>query len=155
MKRCPICCTEYTDEQTTCSTDNARLMTSTEWIPGQVVANKYRVIAKIGRGAMGAVYKAMHIGLEEIRALKVMDPQYARDLKFIARFRNEAQVARRLRHPNAVHVDDLDQADDGNLFIAMEFVEGVSLRQLISAARAPLSLARALWITRCVAEALG
>jgi serine/threonine protein kinase len=155
MKQCPICFSEYSDEHTTCPTDSARLMETKEWQPGQMVANKYRVIAKIGRGGMGAVYKAFHVGLEEIRALKVMDPQYARDPKFIVRFRHEAQVARRLRHPNAVHVDDLDQSDDGSLFIAMEFVDGVSLRQLLTATKGPIPLARALWITRCIADALG
>jgi len=155
MKHCPICSTEYTNEHTTCPTDNARLMEAKEWQPGQVVANKYRVSAKIGRGGMGTVYRVFHIALEERRALKLINQQYAQDPKFIARFRNEARVARRLLHPNAVHVDDLDQDDDGNLFIAMEFVEGVSLRELISAPRVPLPLARALRITRCVADALG
>ena len=101
MKQCPICFTEYSDDHTTCPTDSARLMEIQEWKPGQMVANKYRVIAKIGRGGMGAVYKAFHVGLEEIRALKVMDPQYARDPKFIVRFRHEAQVARRLDVPSS------------------------------------------------------
>jgi serine/threonine-protein kinase len=155
MKHCPICSTEYTDEHATCPTDSARLIETKEWQPGQVVANKYRVSAKIGRGGMGTVYRVFHIALEERRALKLINQQYAQDPKFIARFRNEARVARRLLHPNAVHVDDLDQDDDGNLFIAMEFVEGVSLRELISAPRMPLPLARALRITRCVADALG
>ena len=155
MKQCPICSTEYTDEHTTCPTDSARLMENKEWQPGQMVANKYCVRAKIGRGGMGTVYKVFHVALEEDRALKLINQRYAQDPKFNKRFLNEARVARRLHHPNAVHVDDLDQSDDGSLFIAMEFVEGVSLRQLISATHGPLPLARALWITRCVGDALG
>src|SRR5881628_3035356 len=156
MKLCPICLSEYSDEHITCPTDSARLMETKEWQPGQRVANnKYLIVAKIGRGGMGTVFKASHVALDEIRALKLMDPQFARDPQFVARFRNEAKAARRLSHPNAVHVDDLDQSDDGSLFIAMEFVDGVSLRQLLTATKGPIQLARALSITRCIADALG
>ena len=156
MKLCPICLSEYSDEHTTCPSDSARLMETKEWQPGQMVANnKYLIVAKIGRGGMGTVFKASHVALDEIRALKLMDPQFARDPQFVARFRNEAKAARRLSHPNAVHVDDLDQSDDGSLFIAMEFVDGVSLRQLLTATKGPIQLARALSITRCIADALG
>jgi len=155
MKLCPICLSEYSDEHTTCPSDNARLIETKEWQPGQMVANnKYLIVAKIGRGGMGTVFKASHVALDEIRALKLMDPQFARDPQFVARFRNEAKAARRLSHPNAVHVDDLDQSDDGNLFIAMEFVNGVSLRQLLTTTKGPIQLARALLITRCIADAL-
>src|SRR5881396_417472 len=156
MKLCPICLSEYSDEHITGPTDSARLMETKEWQPGQMVANnKYLIVAKIGRGGMGTVFKASHVALDEIRALKLMDPQFARDPQFVARFRNEAKAARRLSHPNAVHVDDLDQSDDGSLFIAMEFVDGVSLRQLLTATKGPIQLARALSITRCIADALG
>src|SRR5437867_1142204 len=156
MKLCPICLSEYSDEHTTCPSDSARLMETKEWQPGQRVANnKYLIVAKTGRGGMGTVFKASHVALDEIRALKLMDPQFARDPQFVARFRNEAKAARRLSHPNAVHVDDLDQSDDGSLFIAMEFVDGVSLRQLLTATKGPIQLARALSIIRCIADALG
>ena len=107
MKLCPICLSEYSDEHTTCPSDSARLIETKEWQPGQMVANnKYLIVAKIGRGGMGTVFKASHVALDEIRALKLMDPQFARDPQFVARFRNEAKAARRLSHPNAVHVDD-------------------------------------------------
>ena len=125
MKQCPICSTEYPDEHTTCPTDSARLMETKEWQPGQMVANKYCVRAKIGRGGMGTVYKVYHVALEELRALKLINQQYARDPKFIARFLNEARVARRLRHPNAVHVDDLDQSEDRLLAqVALKILTG-------------------------------
>src|SRR5260370_33108637 len=98
MKHCPICSTEYTNEHTTCPTDNARLMEAKEWQPGQVVANKYRVSAKIGRGGMGPVYRAFHIAPEERRALKVINQQYPPDPNFIHGFRHEARAGRRLLH---------------------------------------------------------
>src|SRR5881296_1321894 len=69
MKLCPICLSEYSDEHTTCPSDNARLIETKEWQPGQMVANnKYLIVAKIGRGGMGTVFKASHVALDEIRA---------------------------------------------------------------------------------------
>ena len=155
MKQCPLCLAEYTDENITCPSDGARLAAIREWAPGTVIGGKYRIVAKIGQGGMGTVYEAFHMALEEVCALKVMDSRLCSDPKFLARFRQEARVARKLRHPNIVHVDDLDQADDGSLFIAMEFVDGLSLRKLLDATAGPLPLSRALWIARGVTEALG
>lgn len=152
MKQCPICTTDFPDERKTCPTDGAMLLVNSDWSPGTLIRGKYRIIARLGRGGMGTVYKAEHIALEEVRALKVMTP--TSDAEFVRRFRQEAQAARRLRHPNVVHVDDLDQADDGSFFIAMDFVDGVSLRQLLQVAQGPLPLMRTLGIMRSVADAL-
>jgi serine/threonine protein kinase len=152
MKQCPICTADFSDERKTCPTDGAMLMVTSDWSPGTLIRGKYRIIARLGRGGMGTVYKAEHIALEEVRALKVMTP--TSDAEFVRRFRQEAQAARRLRHPNVVHVDDLDQADDGSFFIAMDFVDGVSLRQLLQATQGPLPLMRTLGIVRSVADAL-
>jgi TPR repeat protein/serine/threonine protein kinase len=152
MKQCPICTTDYPDERKTCPTDGAMLRVNSDWSPGTLIKGKYRIIARLGRGGMGTVYKAEHIPLEEVRALKVMAP--TGDAEFVRRFRQEAQAARRLRHPNVVHVDDLDQADDGSFFIAMDYVDGVSLRQLLQVTKGPLPLMRTLGIVRSVGEAL-
>ncbi|MFQ5926615.1 MAG: serine/threonine protein kinase [Terriglobia bacterium] len=154
MKHCPICLTDWADEHTTCPTDGGVLLKTPEWSVGLVVRNKYRILGKLGAGGMGIVYKAEHLTLEELRALKVMKAHLAADPKFVRRFREEAKRGRRLRHPSAVHVDDLEQADDGSLFIAMEYVEGASLRRVLGAAGGPLPAVRALGITRQVAEAL-
>lgn len=154
MKYCPICFVSYPSEQTSCSSDGARLAESKEWTVGSLIRGRYRILAKIGEGGMGIVYKAEHIVLEEVRALKVMDPQLSRDPKLVKRFQQEARVARRLRHPNVVHVDDIDQAEDGNLFIAMEYVDGPNLKQFVDANRGSLSVERTLKIGRGIAEAL-
>jgi serine/threonine-protein kinase len=155
MRQCPICSQSFADDQAVCPNDGVRLIELHDWAPQTTVRGKYRILGKLGAGGMGIVYKAQHLILEELRALKVMSPELARDQKFVRRFRQEAQVTRRLRHPNIVQVDDLDQADDGSLFIAMELVDGVSVRQLLERTRGPLPLARALAIARGVAEALG
>lgn len=154
MKQCPICLSEYPDTMTNCSRDAAPLVENRDWPPGTMVKNKYRIVAKVGRGGMATVYRAIHLALEEVRAIKVMDAHLARDVRFLQRFRQEAQMSRKLRQINIVQVDDLDQAEDGRPFIAMEFIEGLSLRQLLASVGRPLPLARAIAITRGVAEAL-
>lgn len=154
MKQCPICLAEYPDDKTNCPRDAAPLVDNRDWTPGTVVKNKYRIIAKVGRGGMATVYKALHMALDEVRAIKVMDAHLAGDVRFLQRFRQEAQMSRKLRQVNVVQVDDLDQAEDGRPFIAMEFIDGLSLRQLLVSRGGPLPLARAIAITRGVAEAL-
>src|SRR5437660_1596149 len=102
----------------------------------------YELQQFLGGGGWGAVYRAAHRRLGRPRAVKVLPPQLALDESFIKRFEREATVAAGLRHPNIVQVYDISEAD-GIHYIAMELVEGISLRQLI-AAEGPLSLERAL-----------
>ena len=92
---------------------------------------KYRLVAKVGQGGMGSVYKATHLAFDEMRALKVIAPELMSDDLFVKRFKHEAVITRRLQHPNAVRVDDIDEAEDGRPFIVMEFIEGKSLKKLI------------------------
>jgi len=118
-----------------------------------VIRDKYRIEEKIGAGGMATVYRARHLAFNEERALKVVKTQLAEDEGFLKRFRTEAVVARRLQHPNAVRVDDLDTTEDGRPFMVMEFVDGRNLRQAI-AQEGPFSAERAISITRQVALAI-
>jgi serine/threonine-protein kinase len=81
---------------------------------------------------MGTVYLAEHILLNRPRALKFISSELSQDATFLRRFRREAQAAIELRHPNIVEVVDLDQAEDGSPYIAMEYVEGPDLRHALS-----------------------
>jgi len=99
--------------------------------PGMIVRGKYHILEWIGAGGMAAVYRARHRMLNEDRAIKVVLPKYANEDDFLKRFRREAAVARKLRHENAVWVEDLDEIEDGRPFIAMEFLRGQDLRGLI------------------------
>lgn len=155
MKQCPMCDTAYPDGHATCPTDGAVLIEIREWSPGTLIRNKYRILAKIGQGGMGTMYKAQHVGLEEVMGLKVMASNLLGDPSFVKRFRQEARAARRLQHRNVVQVNDFDQADDGSLFIAMEYVEGPSLRKLLETVGGPLPFPRALSIFRGIAEGIG
>ena len=102
---------------------------------------------------MGAVFKALHLRFNELRALKVISAQLSSDPNFISRFEKEAVLTRRLQHPNAVRVDDIDEAEDGRPFIVMEYIEGHSLKEPIQTEGA-LSVPRTCSIARQVASAL-
>ncbi len=153
MKSCPECKATYPDDYAICPKDGAPLHESTLWQIGTVVKGKYRIQARLGEGGMAVVYKAHHELLDELRALKVIRPDLARDSEFMGRFRNEAIMARKLNHPNAVRVDDLDIAEDGLPFIAMELVVGDTLKTLIERVGA-LPVTLVLDITLHVCEAL-
>ena len=154
IKTCPVCDTPYPVERTTCPTDGAVLIETHELVPGHIVRGKYKIVRKLGQGGMGVVYLAEHQMLGGQVALKFLATELSRNPQFVKRFRNEARAAYQLRHPNIVEVADLDQDEDGGLFIAMEFVNGPSLRLLMREAKAPLPADRALGIARGVASGL-
>jgi eukaryotic-like serine/threonine-protein kinase len=154
MKTCPVCDTPFPDQHLTCPTDGAVLIETRELEPGHIVRGKYRIIRKLGQGGMGIVYLAEHSLLGGQVALKFLATELSRNPQFVKRFRNEARAAYQLRHPNIVEVTDLDQDEDGTLFIAMEFIAGPSLRTVLRENKGPLPVPRALQITRDVAAGL-
>lgn len=98
MKRCPTCQTAYPSDYALCPRDGSALIEVGEWAEGSVVRGKYRILAKVGQGGMGAVYKAIHTRFKEVRALKVISPELASDAHFVRRFEQEAIIARKLQH---------------------------------------------------------
>ena len=101
-----------------------------------VLGNRYRVEAKIGAGGMAEVYRGFDQVLNRTVAIKVLNPQFARDDAFVERFRREAQAAARLNHPNIVGVYD-HGSDEGTQYIVMEFIEGRTLADALGAGRRP------------------
>jgi serine/threonine-protein kinase len=99
---------------------------------GRTIAEKFRIEALVGRGAMGAVYKATQLNLKKRVAIKVMHPD-KKDGTYASRFKREAKAAARMEHPNLIRVIDFgEEESDGLLYIAMEFIEG---RDLLTALR--------------------
>jgi len=101
-------------------------------IAGQTISH-YRIIQELGRGGMGVVYKAEDVGLHRTVALKLLPQSHLSDPESKARFAREAQAAARLQHPNIATVYEFDEAstgrhDDKQAFIAMEYIDGVSLK---------------------------
>lgn len=120
---------------------------------GQLIAGRYKIQAVIGHGGFSAVYRAQHMATSDQVAIKVLrtDIQGAQDV--VARFRQEAKQTSKLKHPNTVRVFDFGQMDDGNLFLAMEFLEGSTLSALLRK-ESPLQPARLIHIAVQVLKAL-
>ena len=153
MKTCPTCQGSYPNDYAVCPQDGSTLEDVGIWTEGGVIRGKYRILSKVGQGGMGAVYKALHLAFDELRALKVIAPGILHDQLFVRRFRQEAVITRKLQHPNAVRVDDIDEAEDGRPFIVMEFIQGKSLKKLIEE-EGPLRVPRVCSIIKQVASAL-
>jgi serine/threonine protein kinase len=153
VKYCDTCRSAYPNDFNTCPRDQAPLRATADLVPGMVVRGKYEILEKIGAGGMAAVYRVRHLAFGEIRAMKVVAAKLCDDEGFLKRFRTEAVVTRRLQHPNAVRVDDLDVTEDGRPFIVMEHVQGKNLREVIREEGA-FDVARAAAIGGQVASAL-
>jgi len=110
---------------------------------GQLLVDKYRIERELGRGGMGTVYLATHVGTERPVAVKVIAPQFMERTEFVERFRREARAAGRLRHPNVVDVTDFGFADtsEGRVaYLVMEYLDGCTLGEILQEEKSlPLS----------------
>jgi tetratricopeptide (TPR) repeat protein/predicted Ser/Thr protein kinase len=97
---------------------------------GAVIANRYRILERIGEGGMGAVYKVLDLALDRVVALKTIHPRMAQNALALEMFKKEVILARQVTHKNVCRVFDLGE-DHGAYFLTMEFVEGQSLSKLI------------------------
>jgi beta-lactam-binding protein with PASTA domain/predicted Ser/Thr protein kinase len=127
-------------------------MTGDDTERGQPFDGRYRVLGRLGVGGMATVYLAEDSSLGRKVALKVMADRYSDDGEFVERFRREAQAAARLNHPNIIAVYDRGEAD-GRPYIAMEYLQGRTLKQVIQA-EGPLPPERALAIAMQVLAGL-
>ncbi|HWO35767.1 MAG TPA: protein kinase [Candidatus Acidoferrum sp.] len=154
MKYCTACQKTYPTDHDVCPTDNTRLLVAHELQPGMIIRNKYQIIERIGIGGMGLVYRGRHLTFNELCAIKIVNDDIAGNANFLKRFQTEAIVTRKLRHPNAVRVDDFDYTDDGRPFIVMELVEGKNVSEVLQKEGA-LAVPRAIRIARQVGLAIG
>lgn len=127
MKYCTACKAKYDDSVSFCSIDGEVLEADPASIVDTVLDGQYQMEALLGKGGMGAVYRARHILLGDRVAIKVLPPEVRNNAEWLRRFRREGQAARRFRHPNAVTVYDLRTAADGTIYMVMEYVEGHTL----------------------------
>jgi eukaryotic-like serine/threonine-protein kinase len=133
VKVCPTCGTEYEPKERFCPSDGTALRTpgGMSDLVGQVVADRYHVLRKLGEGGMGQVYLAEHVKMGRKSALKVMHPAMGSDPDAIGRFNREASNASRINHPHVAAVYDFGETSDALIYLAMEYVEGQSLTALL------------------------
>jgi serine/threonine-protein kinase len=127
-------------------------MAVTDTLINTLFDGRYRIIRKLGSGGMANVYLAEDEELGRRVAIKILNDRYANDELFIERFRREAKSAAGLSHPNIVSIYDRGEAE-GTYYIAMEVIEGRSLKELILT-RGPLPIANALMFAREILDAL-
>jgi tetratricopeptide (TPR) repeat protein len=118
-----------------------------------IVGERYRVLARIGEGGMGTVFRVEHVHMKKVLALKLLRPEFSNVPDATRRFEREAQSASRLNHPNIISVTDFGHGAGGELFLVMEFVAGQPLAEVL--AREPrLAPARACHIAGQILRAL-
>jgi serine/threonine protein kinase len=105
------------------------LLSEGRFLPGHLIAGRYRIIALLGKGGMGEVYRADDLTLGQPVALKFLPDQAARDEGLLERFRKEVRIARRISHPNVCRVYDVGE-EVGHTFFTMEYVDGEDLASL-------------------------
>jgi serine/threonine-protein kinase len=119
---------------------------------GKVLGNRYQIIEKIGEGGMAIVYKAKCSLLNRPVAIKILKPEYSSDEDFVRRFKQEAQAAASLSHPNVVSIYDIGKEDE-LYYIVMEYVDGKNLKDLIKE-KAPMEVDEALRVVKQILEGL-
>src|ERR1700758_550496 len=109
---------------------SAEYLSEGRFLPGRLLAGRYRIIALLGKGGMGEVYRADDLTLGQPVALKFLPDEAARDQGLLERFKNEVRIARRVSHPNVCRVYDVGDVD-GHNFFTMEYVDGEDLASLL------------------------
>src|ERR1044072_3179876 len=127
MKHCSICNEKFDDSVSFCRKDGEVLEEDSGSLVGKALDGQYHIEALLGKGGMGAVYRARHILLGDRVAIKMLPPEMRSNTEWLRRFQREGQAARRFRHPNAVTVYDLRTSGDGTIYLVMEYVEGHTL----------------------------
>ena len=121
---------------------------------GRTFHDRFRVDSLLGRGGMGAVYKAQQLSMDKPVALKVLPAHLAEDEKQVQRFKQEGLTSSQLKHPNTIRVIDYGRSDDGFLYLAMELLEGTELQNVIKK-QGNLEPARAIKIARQLCKSIG
>src|SRR5687768_8536291 len=155
MKECPKCETCYPDDVAACPNEGTATRLS---LPGdQLLANRYFLTRRLGRGAMGQVYLARdtkfasrNVAVKTVRQ-DILSSDDLQEGEAIARFEREAQAAASIQHPNTVSVTDYGESEDGVFYLVMEYVEGETLHKLLRR-EGTLDVKRAVRLLRQIAD---
>ena len=153
MLVCPKCRSIYSTENEFCGIDGHRLYESDEDPLIGLEIDRYKIVSRLGTGAMGYVYLAEHTVLESKRAYKLLFGELGSDKRAMSRFKREAQALSKMRHPNIVTLVDFGTTPEGLTFLAMEYIDGKTLEQILKEDGA-LGSARAANIVRQMSAGL-
>jgi len=153
MPVCPICRTPSEDGVLICPVDGTRLPQGSGLV-GRTLAERYRILGRIGEGGMGTVYLCEHIALGKRMAVKVLRPEFSRDEELVRRFQHEARAASQIGQENIIDVFDFGHTDEGSAYFVMEALDGESLGRILHKEGA-LAMPRALPILMQICKALG
>ena len=128
--RCSACGGSHPPDAKFCGICGAALRDALP-APGDIIADRYRVVEHIGSGAMGKVYRAEHVQISKVMAIKLLHPELEQNPENVTRFHREAEAASRLNHPNTVHVFDFGRTESGSLYLVMEYVHGDDLAKIL------------------------
>lgn len=120
---------------------------------GDIIADRYRIVAQIGKGAMGTVYRVEHVQIGKPMAVKLLHRELEQNTEHVTRFHREAESASKLNHPNTVQVFDFGRSKSGWLYLAMEYVAGPDLGKLFQKEGA-LPFGRAAYLCSQVAASV-
>jgi predicted Ser/Thr protein kinase len=153
--RCPQCGKSFSSTTRICPDDGTVLETVSPTAAqiGTILDGKYRLDAFLSHGGMGSVFKATHVMLNRTVAVKLINQEIVTSPDIVRRFQREARAATTLNHPNITGVYDLGQTSEGTLYIAMEFIDGPTLKAVLKRGGA-MPAARIVAILRQVAAAL-
>jgi serine/threonine-protein kinase len=132
-KICPRCGDTYDDAVDFCAKDGTRLIRAGQNtdLVGTVIADRYRIESRIGEGGMGQVYLGEHVRMRRKSAIKIMRPALVHEPEALQRFTREAENASQLSHSNIASIFDFGETSDGVVYLAMEYVDGGSLADLL------------------------
>ncbi len=150
MPICPTCRASYPEGQF-CPKDGAQLVSelqetmtgrpasgAVDPVVGTLIADRFKVIARLGAGGMGTVYEAEHVYIKKRVALKLLKPEITASADAVARFQREALSASTIGHENIVAIDDFGRLPDGQVYLTMEFLDGEPLNEVLE--REPLGV---------------
>ncbi len=135
---CPSCRYSFTDALNFCPKCGADLRgvggysdTFSGTLKGKVIADRYKIIDRLGEGGMGAVYKVQHTRMGKVMALKVLRPEVSSQESAVGRFQQEANLVAKLSSVHTISIFDFGEAEDGSLYLAMEYLPGHDLSYVL------------------------
>ena len=150
---CPTCKAQY-EQGAFCANDGTALIQGGDaGLVGQILAERYRIVRLLGEGGMGQVYEAKHLNINKRFAIKLLRPEVIGSPQSLQRFRQEAWAASSIGHENIVEIDDFATLPSGQVYLAMEFLDGLSLAERMRDGE-PLAVADAVAVAMAVGRGL-